>query len=245
MRDGYSEPIMSVDLLSYYFICFFRYPAIENAFLQYSYGNPGNPNSERASLEYFFSSGNYSRAKKLLSNDSEISLIKILSVYGCSGWFKGNPYLALLNHYLEHFLPVVLPKEDQPIIQSHYLAQDRIGNLFLRLLIDIWIDTIGIIRCPSDRSLPHIAQHDPNLSSIRLSDFYNCSRVYLFDSSSSTFPTRHTFQCIYIVVVHLMAEASPHNPMPYALSMLQQPIFDLLRGIFARYSNFYPFSDFF
>jgi hypothetical protein len=215
MRNGAPEPLMSPDLLSYYLICFLRYPTLENAFLQYSYGTPGNSKNEKASLEHFFSSSSYSRARKILSNDPEMSLIQILSGYGHSGWCKGNPYLALLNHYLEHFLPVTIPHENQPVLHSQSLAQDSIGSLFLRLLIDFWIDTI----CISRTSPIEKREHTPS-----------CTDVMFLDP---LMPTRHTIQCVYIVVAHFLNETSPRNPAPHALALLQQPIFDLFRGIFA------------
>lgn len=225
---------MTPDLLSHFFICFLRYPTIENVFLQVSYGAPGNPNIEKASLEHFFYSSGLSRARKFLSNDPEISLIKILSVYGYSGWFKGNPYLALLNHYLEYFLPVVPPLENQHM-SSQSLAPDSVGNLFLRLLIDFWIDTSCLIRSPTERSLQHVARvtTDHHLHMKQMSSL-NCVNVYFLDSVQSPLPTRQTIQCIYVVVVHLLAETSPRNPVPTSIALLQQPIFDLLRTLFAR-----------
>jgi hypothetical protein len=217
MRNGSLEPIMSPDLLSYFLICFLRYPTIDNVFLQYSYGTPGNTKNEKASLEHFFSSSSHSRARRILSNDPEMSLIQILSGYGPSGWCKGNPYLALLNHYLEHFLPVAIPNENQTFLQSQTLTQESIGNLFLRLIVDFWIDTICLSRIISPIDKPE-----------QLS--FSCADVIFLDP---TMPTRHTIQCIYIVVAHLLTETSPRNPAPYAISLLQQPIFDLFRGIFA------------
>jgi hypothetical protein len=229
---------MTPDLLSYFFICFLRYPTIENVFLQVSYGAPGNPNIEKASLEHFFSSSNLPRARKFLSHDPEIPLIKILSVYGYTGWFKGNPYLALLNHYLEYFLPVTTPLENQQITQS--LMLDGIGNLFLRLLIDFWIDTSCLIRSPTERSLQHMvratAAADRHLPWKQFNSL-NCVDVFIFDSTSNPLPTRHTLQCIYVVVAHLIAETSPRNPVPAAISLLQQPLFDLLRTLFARFPS--------
>jgi hypothetical protein len=225
---------MTPDLLSYFFICFLRYPTIENVFLQVSYGAPGNPNIEKASLEHFFSSVSLPRARKFLSHDPEVPLIKILSVYGCTGWFKGNPFLALLNHYLEYFLPVTPPLENQQISQSQYLVPEGIGNLFLRLLIDFWIDTSCLIRSPTERSLQQHLTQTPG----RHLNHLNCVNVFFLDSTPSTLPTRHTLQCIYVVIVHLIAETSPRNPVPTAISLLQQPVFDLLRALFARFTSF-------
>lgn len=173
---------------------------------------------------------------KIFENDDrEISLLKIYSVLGDAGWMKGNPYLVLLKHYLDTFLPMTNLSKDNPQNQQpRFLAsEESIGNLFLRLIIDFWIDTNSIVRNQTEQYLRNQLRH-PHSNQLLTNTQNHCLDVHFLNPSPNALPTRHTIQCVIFVVSHLIVGVSPNNPLNYPISLLQQPIFDLLRSLFVR-----------
>lgn len=165
---------------------------------------------------------------------------------------KGSPYLVLLKHYLDTFLPIInqsknnLTQQQQQQQQQHIISsEDNVGNLFLRLIIDFWIDTNCIVRNQTEQYFRFQSKNNSSPQSKQVSyqsitlnseilknNIYNPIDVHFLNTSFNTLPTRHTLQCIFLVVSHLLTEITPNNPLSYPILLLQQPIYDLFRSIF-------------
>lgn len=163
---------LSMDMFSYFLVSFMRYPTVANdtIFPTLSY------RTESQTFDYFFSSGangesgdggwlgwmgsRGGRVRHMLSVDPEVPLLAALRCEGKMGWIRGNPYLVLLEHYLDSFLPnstsmaVRTPGGDgESGVFDGGVGEglSRKGELFLRLAIDFWIDTAPVVRYSYDK----------------------------------------------------------------------------------------------
>jgi hypothetical protein len=160
---------LSMDMFSYFLVCYMRYPTVDNdsIFPTLSYRTEGQ------TFDYFFSSGmaggagdmglfgwsGGGRVRHMLSADPEVPLLAALRCEGKMGWIRGNPYLVLLEHYLDCFLPISGTTAvrtpgmdgDSGVFEGGAEGLSRKGELFLRLAIDFWIDTAPVVRFSYDK----------------------------------------------------------------------------------------------
>mmetsp|Transcript_14584 Transcript_14584/g.21982 ORF Transcript_14584/g.21982 Transcript_14584/m.21982 type:complete len:924 (-) Transcript_14584:68-2839(-) len=283
------ELTLSLDMFSFYLVCFLRYP-LSGDILRSPYSHRQPSSVDAVALGRFFSSA------------SDVhGVYRMLSSAPSA---RGNAYLSLLQRYLHLYLPSRVHTAERG---SHYedsgpinTQLSRKGELFLRLLIDFWVDSISIARfsfdklpmfkdmmrrqaltAPATNALDNLApgggsvgssgygsrllmtQHEVDQAywgaagnpSAHYTAPVKCTDVAFLESST---PTTSTLQCVYIVVSHVLshipeeslrylghgaaslrtddmgASAASALPLPHAVQLLQQPVFDLLRSLLHR-----------
>ena len=151
-------------------------------------------------------------------------------------------------------------KETHMIVFSPYqqtqpqLSADRIADGMAGIPVptyDMWCtSTAATSAMPAGSAVPFIKPP-------------SCTEVILLSNTMASVPTTCTLQCVYLLVSHVLASVSVEHftqlgpgaafvrwggrgedlngtassalPLPPAVQLLQQPVFDMLRSLLARY----------
>ena len=147
-RDHGAEEEMHISLhpFDYFMICLLRHPLNEPAFIPVC-----------ILLVYpFFHPLTHSLTQKNSNNYDHFNVITTLQSSGDRGWYPGNPYLELLDGYIQEFIPLTSSKFNNwtpggsNVKTKQYTDGTSelyiVNKGFLKLVSEFWIDQASIIK---------------------------------------------------------------------------------------------------
>ena len=222
----------------YFIMCLVRYPTIIDDIFKV------NSNSV-----------SYNQANRNATASNDKSVVHVLRSRGSQAWIGRIPYFCILIKHIEYFIPLtdpLLSPSKTSEGRSNFIKLSEKAEFFVRMATEFWMDGNALIirrEHAQARRQNRImkASHNSNLLSHPAP-----TEIILLDNSLNL-PSTNTVQCMFLLVERLLKEpslaveysklvsynselTSRDEPLssPPCTSMIQQPLFDMIRLIFSR-----------